>query len=230
LLRAADCTLAVDFGSGVFSRLRERIDPAQLDAVVISHMHADHFFDIVPLRYALRYELERDTPLPVFLPPGGIRAARAIGNTLKETADFFDGVFDLHEYTPERPLELAGCEIRFAPTVHYIPAYAMRIDARGAIVGYSADTAPCDAVADLVRGADVFLCEAGLGSDGKESGPRGHLNAGEAGDLAQRAGVRGLVLTHYSAHAEPEILCAAAARRYSGEIIVADDGMEFPVR
>ncbi|HKU68170.1 MAG TPA: MBL fold metallo-hydrolase [Candidatus Baltobacteraceae bacterium] len=227
VLRAGGCTIAIDFGSGVFSRMREHIEPTALDAVVISHMHADHFFDIVPLRYALRYELERDRPLPVYLPPGGIHVAQTIAKPLKETADFYAGVFDLREYSPDRPLEIGACTVHFTPAVHYVPAYAMRVQTPDGVLGYSADTAPCDAVPALVRDADIFLCEAALGASGKENGERGHLNAREAGELAQRAGVKHLVITHYGASANPKALREAAAQEFSGEVTVADDGMRF---
>ena len=227
LLSAAGVDIAVDFGTGAFSRLREKIDPVKLDAIVISHMHADHFFDIVPMRYALRYEMERGEPLPIYLPPGGISVLSTIGNPLKESDDFYDGVFRLHEYDAGGTLRVGDCTIRFAPTVHYIPAYAMRIETPAGVFAYSADTAPCDAVPQLAAGADLFLCEASLGAGGTESGQRGHVNAGEAGDMAQRAGVKHLVLTHYSAKTTADALKNAAAKRFSGRISVADDGLEF---
>lgn len=229
LLRAGGCAVAIDFGTGAFARLREQLEPTQLDALVISHMHADHFFDIVPLRYALKYEMQRLQPLPVYLPPGGIEIARTIGNPLKEDTDFYDGVLQLHEYEPNAPLQIGGCIIRFARTVHYIAAYAMRIESVGAVLGYSADTAPCDAVPELVRDASLFLCEAALGASGTESGQRGHLNAEEAGEMAQRAHARHLVLTHYGAKASPDSLREAAAKTFSGKITVADDGMDLPL-
>jgi ribonuclease BN (tRNA processing enzyme) len=225
LLRTGGSALAIDFGSGAFSRVREEIDPSLLDAVVISHMHADHFFDLVPLRYALRYEMERSEPLPVYLPPGGIGVAQTVGKPLKETADFYAGVLALDEYSPDRALEIGGCTIRFAPTVHYVPAFAMRIETPDGVLAYSADTAPCDAVCAAAAGAEIFLCEAALGPGGKEDGRRGHLNAGEAGELARRARAQHLVITHYSASARPNDLRDAAARSFSGPITVADDGM-----
>lgn len=227
VLRSAGCAVAVDFGSGVFARVREYLDPASLDAVVISHMHADHFFDIVPLRYALRYEMQRVEPLPVYLPPGGITIAQAIGSQLKERADFYAGVLDLREYAPEEPLRIGAWTVRFAAARHYIPAYAMRFETRDGVLAYSADTAPCEAVAELARDASLFLCEAALGASGRENGKRGHLNATEAGELASRARVRHLVLTHYGAHAAPDALHDAAARAFSGRITVADDGVSL---
>jgi len=229
LLRSAGCKIAIDFGTGVFSRMREVVEPADLDAVVISHMHADHFFDIVPLRYALRYEMERAQPLPVYLPPGGIRVAQTIGRPLKETEDFYEGVLDLREYSPDCPLDIGTCRVHFAPTIHYIPAFAMRIETPHGTVGYSADTAPCDAVSDLVRDAGIFLCEAALGATGTENGERGHLNAFEAGELAERARAKHLVLTHYGTNADPRALRESAAQTFSGKIAIADDGLEMPL-
>lgn len=227
ILRTPGCTLALDFGTGVFSRVRQYVEPPELDALVISHMHADHFFDIVPLRYALRYEMQRAIPLPVYLPPDGIAIAQTIGSPLKETADFYDGVLDLREYAADRELHVGDCTIRFAQTVHYVPAYAMRIETGHGVVAYSADTAPCDGVAQLIEGADLFLCETALGAHGVERGERGHLNAREAGELARAAQVRHLVLTHYGSNAKPDALRSAAEEVFSGAITVADDGMEL---
>jgi ribonuclease BN (tRNA processing enzyme) len=209
--------------------MRETVRIEDLSAVVISHMHADHFFDLVPLRYALRYETQRPQPLPVYVPPGATRVLTEIAHPLKETDDFFDGVFDLHEYVPQEELAIGGCSVRFAPTVHYVPAYAMRVETPDGVVGFSADTAPCDAVPVLVRGADLFLCEAALGADGSENGERGHLNAREAGQMAQRAGAQHLILTHYGTPASPVALRDAAAETFSGPITVADDGVEIPL-
>lgn len=229
LLRSGGTTIAVDFGSGVFSRLRATFDPSKLDAVVISHMHADHFFDLVPLRYAMRYEIERAAPLPVYLPPGGLRAVREVAHPLKETAEFFAGVLDMREYEPQQPLHVGNCIVRFERTVHYIPAYAMRFEMPDGVLAFSADTAPCAAAEAIARDADLFLCEASLGPSGREKGKRGHLNAGEAGAIAATAGVKHLVLTHYGASSRPEALHAAAARAFGGRITIADDGAEIPL-
>lgn len=228
LLRSGGCSLAIDFGTGAFARVREQLEPSKLDAVVISHMHADHFFDIVPLRYALRYEMQRAQPLPVYLPPGGIAIAQTIGNPFKEAGEFYAGALDLQEYSPAEPLRIGDCIVRFTPTVHYVSAFAMRVETGASVLGYSADTAPCDALPQLVRGADVFLCEASLGPNGTEDGPkRGHLNAQEAGAIAQLAQTKHLVLTHYGAKTDRIALRNAARETFSGEITVADDGMEF---
>jgi ribonuclease BN (tRNA processing enzyme) len=230
LLRSASAAVAVDFGSGVFSRLRECMEPAALDAIVISHMHADHFFDLVPLRYALKYESRPARPLPVYLPPGGTRMLHGIVNAFKDGGAFFDGMIELHEYDPQHVLTIARWNVSFGKTLHYIPAYAMRFEDEGVpVFAFSADTAPCVEVERIACDAPLFLCEAGLGSDGKESGRRGHLNAAEAGAIAARARAGHLIITHYGASARPEALRKAAEQTFAGNITVADDGMELPL-
>lgn len=230
LLQLPSAAIAVDFGSGAFSRLRQICEPSALDAVLVSHMHADHFFDLIPLRYALKYESPRATPLPVYVPPGGIRILQGVTSSFKDGGAFFDGIFDLHEYDPESPLEFSAASVAFTLTRHYIPAYAMRFELQnGAAFAFSADTAPCDAVERIARDAALFLCEAALGADGHEDGERGHMNAGEAGTAAAAAGCSHLVLTHYGANARKADLLAAAGAAFTGRVTIADDGMNLPL-
>jgi len=215
----------LDLGSGAFANLRRHADYDRLGAVVISHMHTDHFIDLVPLRYALCYGARRRAKkLPVHLPPDGLAILRAmVGAFPREVGDDFLSVFELHEYDPSRPLAVEGTTLRFAPTAHYIPAFAVRWERDGASVTYSADTAPDPRVVALARGSDVFVCEATLRRDQVESGQRGHSSAAEAAAMAREAGVRRLVLTHYGEESTSRDLDEAAREIFAGEIIVADD-------
>jgi ribonuclease BN (tRNA processing enzyme) len=214
-----------DLGTGALSNLRRHVDYDRLGAVVISHMHADHFIDLIPLRYALRYgPLRRAAKLPVHLPPGGLSMLRRLVSVFAhEGGEFLDDVFELHEYDPSRPLAIAGGTVRFAKTAHYIPTFAMRWERYGASVTYSADTAPDDRVAALARETDVFLCEATLRSGETEIGPRGHSSAADAATMARQAGVRRLVLTHYPVEATALDLDGAAREIFHGDILIADD-------
>lgn len=229
LLRTPRAAIALEFGSGSFAKLRCVIDAAnELDAVVVSHMHADHFFDLIPLRYALRYEANRPARLPVYLPPGGKKVLQHVARAISDSPDFFGGVMDLQEYDAREHLEFTGCTLTFAPARHYIRAYAVRAETPGGVLAFSADTAPCEDVALLAADADIFLCEAALGSAGTESSDdRGHCNAAEAGELAAASRARRLVLTHYGANDEPQALLAAASRTFGGATSVADDGLQF---
>jgi ribonuclease BN (tRNA processing enzyme) len=206
------------------------MDNQPLDAIVISHMHADHFFDLVPLRYALKYGDDAFERVPLWLPPGGRTALAALRNAVSPDAaeDFFEPVYDVREYDPAAPLEIKDLHLSFARTLHYIEGYAVRLERGDASLTYSADTAPCDAIVGLAQKASLFLCEASLGL-GTEEGKRGHCSAYEAGEMAQRAHAERLLLTHYPAAVPTEALIEAAQSRFSGRVSAARDGAELVI-
>ena len=228
LLQTPSTNIALDFGSGALAKIQESLDYGSLDAVVITHMHADHFLDVVPLRYALKYGVHNRTErTPLWLPPHGERLLRSIGNAFAHDSptDFFDEVFEVREYDPKTALTIGDVTLTFAPTVHYIEAYAVRVEHGATSVVYSADTAPCEAVARLASECTLFICEATLGLGTEEGPERGHLNAYEAGQLARTAGAQRLLITHYGAEYMPAELEAAVAETYSGPCSIADDGI-----
>lgn len=229
LLESGSDAVLLDAGPGSIAKLQLWRPYAAIDAIVISHMHADHFFDLVPLRQGLKYgPLRRDEPIPVYVPPGGGRALAALRDAVAPDApnDFFDGIYAVREYDPAQLLPLDGLRLRFARTRHYVEGYAIRAERDGASITYSSDTAPCEAVVELADGSDLFLCEATLGLAG-ETGERGHSSAEEAGAMARRANVGQLVLTHYGAENGAAQMLAAAATRFAGSVSVADDGDQF---
>jgi ribonuclease BN (tRNA processing enzyme) len=225
LVDDGETPIVLDLGTGALANLRRHVDYDRLGAVVISHMHADHFIDLIPLRYALRYgPRRRGAKLPVHLPPGGLAMlSNLVSAFAPEGGDFLSDVFELHEYDPARPLAIEGATLRFAHTAHYIPAFAIRWDRGGASVTYSADTAPDDRVIALARESDVFLCEATLRSGEIEPGLRGHSSAAEAAAMASAAGVRRLLLTHYGEESTSLDLDEAAREHFDGAVLVADD-------
>ncbi|HVA34347.1 MAG TPA: MBL fold metallo-hydrolase [Candidatus Baltobacteraceae bacterium] len=232
LLRTREASVLVDLGSGALGNLHLAIDYPQLDAVVITHMHADHFLDLIPLRYALKYgPLLRDLRLPLWLPPGGSKMLRTICNAFapEGTSDFLDEVFEVREFDPSRQLDIGDLKLTFCKTRHYIDTYAVRAERDHSSVVYSSDTAPCDEVVELARNCSLFLCEATLGLGTENGCDRGHLSAEEAGDMAQRAGAHRLVLTHYSSTYAHDELMEAAVSRFKGRISIADDGVELSV-
>jgi ribonuclease BN (tRNA processing enzyme) len=228
LVRSGAATILLDAGPGSFAKLALAVDYTRLGAIVISHMHSDHFFDLVPFRYALKYgHLQFERRLPLWLPPGGGERLQALRRavSLDAAEDFFDTVFDVAEYDPNEPLIVGDVTLHFRRTRHYVETYAARAECDGAGITYSADTAPCDAVVELARGSSIFLCEAGLGLAREEAAQRGHCTTEEAGEMAQQAGVSRLVLTHYPAAFETQALVDAAKRRFSGSIVAAHDGL-----
>lgn len=229
LVRGGGAALLLDIGSGAFARLREAFDFTALEGVLVSHMHADHFLDIVPLRQGLKYECApRAQRMPLWLPPNGLAALEALRRAVSPEAgqDFFDEVFAAREYDPAQTLRVTDIELQFARTQHFIEGYAVRASCGDGSFVYSSDTAPCDAVVELARTSPLFLCEATLGL-GSESGERGHSSAREAGEMAAGANSKRLVLTHYSASWQPQALIDAAQRSFGGLVALATDGVEL---
>jgi ribonuclease BN (tRNA processing enzyme) len=230
-LRSQEAAVLLDLGSGAFSNLREAIDYTALDAILISHMHADHFLDLIPLRYALKYgPLQREGRIALYMPPGGERVLRDLCSafTPEGPVDFLDEVFVVNEYEMQRPMEINDVRLSFTKTIHYIDAYAMRAESGSAKVVYSSDTAPCDSVINLARDCDLFLCECTLGL-GEVDIPRGHVTSAEAGEMARRADVGRLALTHYGSEYAPGELEDEAEVHFQGPCAVVDDGMELSI-
>jgi ribonuclease BN (tRNA processing enzyme) len=230
LIESPGATLVADLGSGAFANLIRFVAAEDIDAVVISHMHADHFIDLIPMRYALKYGTRKSArPVLLYVPPGGADLLRRLTGAFEREShhDFLGEVFDIRTYDPTRTLEIGDARLRFAPTSHYIQTYALRVEAGGASIAYSADTAPDDRVAVLARDADAFLCEATLSEAEEADVPRGHVSAREAARMAVRAGARRLILSHYPASADPTALEAQARAIFAGPVSVADDGFRL---
>ncbi len=227
VIEAAGRAIVADLGTGAFANVLRVRAAESIDAVIISHMHADHFIDIIPMRYALKYgDRTNDRRVVLYLPPDGEAVLRTLVSAFASEShhDFIGEVFDVRTYQPGRPLRVGDASLRFTPTSHYIPTFALRCDAGGASITYSADTAPDDAVARLAYESSVFFCEATLSPAGEAELPRGHLSAREAATLARSGNVARLVLTHYPASADVASLAGQAGALYDGPIDVADDG------
>ncbi len=227
LFESGDHAVVADLGTGALSNILRSRAAERLDAVVISHMHADHFIDLIPMRYALKYgDRTNDRRVALYLPRDGETLLRNLVSAFaKESqADFIGEVFDVRSYDPNETLRIGEMALRFAPTTHYIPTFAIRCDAGKSSVTYSADTAPDDAVARLAFETGAFLCEATLTPEAEAESPRGHLSAREAGRLATIGNVARLVLTHYPATADVTALAGDARGAFTGAVDVADDG------
>jgi ribonuclease BN (tRNA processing enzyme) len=192
-VREGKTNLLVDCGTGVLSNLQKVIALEKVDAIVISHLHADHFYDLIPYRYALMRLTLKVRPA-LYLPPGGKKALLKTVSVFDKSPEFFSNYFDVEEYDPKAGIKVGNLSIEFAPVKHYIPAYAMAISGKKRLV-YSADSGLCDELAAIARGADLFLCEAARCS--RDDGEWGHMLASDAVKLAKSAKSKRLVLTHF---------------------------------
>ncbi len=226
LIEGGGSSIVADLGNGVLGNLRRLTASEDLDAVVITHMHADHFLDVIPMRYELKYgPRSNDKKLKLYLPPDGEAMLRKLVDAFarESPADFIGEVFDVRTFDPARVLQIGETAIRVAPTRHYIPTFAVRFELESSCICYSSDSAPAPALVELARKAGMFLCEATLLPGERESGLRGHLSAAEAGTIASEAEVERLIVTHWPAETTAAELHAEASSTYDGPIGIADD-------
>lgn len=229
-------TIALDLGPGTLLELRKYTDYRALDAVVLSHLHVDHMLDLVALRFSLAYNPVRPgRNVPLWLPPGGIAFLDHLGQVFGqgEAKTFFSDHFELAEYDPNGHVWVGDLRLTFAPTVHFVPCWAIRVhplNGTGASTSdlvYTADTGPAANLAGFARGAHVVLAEATTPEAQRESMPfaeRGHLTAAEATTLARDAGASILVLTHMFEEHDPAASVAAVSATFGGTVLRAVPG------
>lgn len=232
LLTSGSDRLLVECGSGVISRLRTVTTIDELSAILISHMHADHFIDLVQLRYGIKYGGWRQQELPLYVPPGGTAFLARLGSALDDEPAFFSDCYRLAEYDPEAPVRVGRFSVTFRQVQHYVPSFAMRVNS-GRVLVFSGDAGPCDALVEHARDADVLLCEAAIRTtdhDDPRPDRRGHMTPGEAGQVAARAGVKRLVLTHYRwGNGEEREVADEARAHFDGPIEVAREGQTYTI-
>jgi ribonuclease BN (tRNA processing enzyme) len=193
LVEADGYRLVVDLGNGALGALQRLLDLDTVDAVLLSHLHADHCVDLTGWYVQRRYHPDGAVrpPLPVYGPAG---VARRISGAYDTPVSHLERALAFHE-VGEGPLSLGPLAITLARVAHPVEAYAIRIEHGGRALVYSGDTGPCAALEWLATGADVLLAEASF-LDGHDEGPGLHLSGGEAGAVAAAAGVGRLLVTH----------------------------------
>jgi ribonuclease BN (tRNA processing enzyme) len=233
-------SLLLDCGNGVFSKLRPICDYVDIDAVVITHMHADHFLDLVPFSYALRYA-PRQQPVPVagwpgtedparprlYLPAGGGEVLRRVVSCWGND-DLIESAFDVREYAVDDVLSLGPLAARFCEVPHYVATFAIELACDGARFTYGADCRPNDALVHFARDTDVLLIEATLPRPERD-GTRGHLTAREAGEHGREAQAHRVVLTHYSDELDPELTRDEGAGGFGAPVELATEGAVYTV-
>ncbi len=241
LVQEGGTNVLVDIGNGVFAKLREHLDYCDVTAVVLSHMHADHFLDLVPYSYALTYA-PRQQPVPVggypgtadparprlYIPAEGGRGALRHLGTLWSAERLVEEAFRVSDYTVSDVLEVGDLELRFAAVPHYVPTFA--IDVRPAGGGprftFGADCSPNDAIVEFARDTDLLFLEATLPRP-ERSGLRGHLTSEEAGDHGRRACARRLVLTHISDELDLDDALEGASEAFGAPVEIAREGAVY---
>lgn len=232
LVEGGGARVLLDIGPGVVAQLLLRHHPDELDAVVVSHMHADHMLDLATLRYVYPWRARpREQRLRVVLPPGSadqvLDLAKGVGS-----ARHFEDSFRLSEHDGSSSLPFGAMSLTPVETEHFIPCWGFRAEAEGRLLAYTADTGPCDNLRTLADGAHLLLSEATLRSAEEDAPPperRGHLTPAEAAEAARDAGAASLVLTHLPVDGDGSWARAAASAAFDGPIEVAEPGRVYDV-
>jgi ribonuclease BN (tRNA processing enzyme) len=222
LVEQGDRAIVLDLGQGSFAELSRYRAPETIDAVLASHLHPDHFVDLVPLRHYLKYEAEQPERVEIHGPAelsarlDGLFAERGFLSAIR-VASLAPGM-----------REVAGFSVEAGHVTHIPDSYAFRIsDGHGRGLVYSGDCGVADDLAPLVRPGDVVLCEAAYGA--APAGDPIHLNAAAAASVARRGDASRLLLTHLLDRSDHPAAVEAASTIFGANVSIAEPGLVVQV-
>lgn len=217
LLRDDSTNILIDCGSAVLSELQKHIELSKLDAVIISHYHADHIADIHCLQYAVMLETlqhKRKKTLPFY---AYSQDSRFESLTFE---DYTEGI----AIREESEISIGEFNFTFIETIHPETCLAVKITHSGKTVVYTADTEYFDKLADFSKYSDVLICESSLYRE-YEGKVQGHLSGIQAGKLAEKANAGRLILTHLPHYGNHQNLIKEAKEYYNGHVQLAQTGL-----
>lgn len=225
LVHAGDDRLVLDLGNGSLRNLMQRCDVADLDAVILSHLHPDHCVDIYGLYYALRFHPSGSGSVDVYGPSGGgSHLAQILGDPSEPS---FYEILRFRDAAAGDVFEVGAMTVRLFAAEHPVTTIASRIEVDGKVLAFTGDSAPTTRLVECAQGADVLLADATWQESDRPLPAGIHMTGREAGDLAAAAGVTRLVLTHILPTNDPAVTAAEAAEAFDGEILLATDLLEL---
>lgn len=227
LLESGTSSLLLDLGQGSFPALASRLEPSRLDGIVISHLHPDHFIDLVSLRHYLVYQVTPSRRVRVLGPAGLAQRLDALHAEPGFTAagldviDLEPGVIRVEDFMVEAGLVTHTEESQ---------SFGFRVARSGEGPGlvYSGDCGRADDLMALIHEGDVLLSEVSFGPAPVTPGAQ-HLNSATVGDLAARAGAHRVLLTHLQMGFDRDATVAATAEAFHGPIDLVDPGYETDI-
>ena len=214
--------LCLDMGQGAFAGLAGRLEPADLAGVVVSHLHPDHFVDLVALRHYLRYEFHPPRSLRVVAPEG---LGRRLDGVTGERG-FAAGSLEIEDRA-EGHVEVGPFRVESVRVTHTDDSFATRVtlaaspDAPALV--YSGDCGRAEDLAPIIRPDDVLLCEVAFGP-GPVPVPDLHLDGAAVGHLAAESGASRVLLTHLQVNRDPAATLAAVRAEFGGPVALVSDG------
>ena len=181
--------LLLDAGPGITGRLAKIVPYYKLSAIIVSHLHFDHMLDLLPLSYVLHI---KHKTVPLYFPRD--TKSMFFGTYEANEINPFLDAFDIHDTKGE--VEIGPFKIKMIPVNHRIATVGTRVETDSGTIAYTGDTAMCDCLIDLAKNADIFLSEATYQERDRERTKEGHMTAKQAAEVAMKANVKKLLLTH----------------------------------
>jgi ribonuclease BN (tRNA processing enzyme) len=214
LVETAESKILLDCGSGVLAQLFKQWRIEDIHAAIITHHHHDHMADLGVLGYVVllaRVQERRKNPLLLYMPSGSADLTKELQA---------EPMIDLHTITEASVVNIGSIRITFTKTVHPVYCLAVRMEYRGKVFVFSADSSECQGLAHIARNADLFLCECSLYEGQEETAKQvGHLTAKQVGQLAKDVGVKKLALTHYPHYGDLEQLRSQAEAAFGRPVL-----------
>ncbi|MBK6886072.1 MAG: MBL fold metallo-hydrolase [Tetrasphaera sp.] len=213
-------SVVFDLGNGALGSLQRHLDPSELDAIVLSHLHPDHCIDVTSLYVYRNYHPggRHEPPLPVHCPPG--TRARMLGAFEGLDPHALDGQFAFHDVTDGHVVQIGPLRVTARRVRHPVEAYGFRIESADAVLAYSGDSDSCPALVDLAAGADLALFDSAF-MEGRDTDRGIHMTSRRAAEIAVEAGARRLMLTHMPAWNDQSVCRDQAAEVWPGEVELA---------
>lgn len=212
----------IDCGSGVLSSLKNYVPLEKIDAVVISHYHADHIADIGSLQYSRLIQFYLNNP----------SAALPIYGHKYDEENFAKLAYKERtvsiEISEEDIIQIGPFTVSFCRTVHPVYCLAMKFTVSGRSIALTSDTGWRDELVDFAKDADILMSEANLYEE-HVGIAEGHMGGSEAGKLAKMAGVKKFILTHLPLHGDIEDILNAALQEYDRPAEIAIVGKVYEV-
>ncbi len=224
-------SLVLDLGPGSFGQLYRYLDPATIDAIGLSHLHPDHCLDLTGFFVAASHSPTAPWPtIPIYGPAGTAQRMAAAYDVPGAPREPGPGIADRFDYrTWQATQQIGPFKLTTIAAAHPVDAYSLRVtDPAGASLVFTGDTGPNPALPDLAGGAQLLLSEAAF-IDVPDNPPGMHLSGRDAAEVATRAGVGRLVLTHIPAWVSAEQVLAEAGPHFAGPIDLATPGGTFAV-
>ena len=232
--KARTYSITLDFGPRAMGQLLKYLDPANLDAMFFSHLHADHCVDITGMQVYRRWLPGGPLPaIDAYSPADGMVRTRQIGGDSED--ETYSGEFRFHEFGPGAQATVGPMRIVAFAAEHPVPAVGLRItgpsesDPRTEVTfAFTGDTDLCEGEIAMAHRVDLLLAESAF-EDGRDDARGIHMTGVRAGELAHQAGARRLLLTHLQPWTSPENVRRAAESVFAGPVRAVEPGETYSV-